>query len=344
MKPLCYKTKLIALLVTTAILFFCARVSANELPSPKEKYLNDYANVLTTAGYQDIRARLIDIEKTSGKEITVVIQDRKPSAWKDRGLEAYATALFNYWGVGNAERNDGVMLLILVQDRQSRIELGAAYGHEWDAQMKRLMDNKLIPLFREQQWAEAIHRALDGFAALNHARSPGLVNKLSSQKNSTLWIGFALMAVPVISLLLWLFKRFNRHRSRACRACHSTMIRLSEAIDDRYLSGPQRKEEKLKSVDYDVWKCTRCEGVQVIEYPAFFSAVERCPKCNGKTGKKTSKSTSYGANSGYTLHLGCAYCQHTWHRFIEQSADSDSGSSSSFGGGSSGGGGASGSW
>jgi hypothetical protein len=47
-------------------------------------------------------------------------------------LEAFATALFDHWGVGKAETNDGVMVLVFRDDRAMRLELGAAYGRDWD--------------------------------------------------------------------------------------------------------------------------------------------------------------------------------------------------------------------
>ena len=54
----------------------------------------------------------------------ITLESQAPYA-PDETLEEFATNLFNNWGIGDAARNDGILVLVLPDDRAMRIELGA---------------------------------------------------------------------------------------------------------------------------------------------------------------------------------------------------------------------------
>jgi uncharacterized protein len=66
-------------------------------------------------------------------------------------LEAFATALFNHWGVGKAETNDGVMILVFRDDRAMRLELGAAYGRDWDRVAQDVVERNFLNAFADRR-------------------------------------------------------------------------------------------------------------------------------------------------------------------------------------------------
>jgi uncharacterized protein len=131
------------------------------------------------------------------------------------------------------------------------------------------------------------------------------------------------------------------------------MTRLGEAADNALLEEGQQAEERVESVDYDVWKCRGCGHHFTLRYPRWISKYERCPQCRNRTKSSTEKviDPATTASSGRALVIEtCAFC--TFHREHTkvlpriQPSDSSSGGSSgggsgSFGGGRSGGGGAS---
>ena len=63
---------------------------------------------------------------------------------------------------------------------------------------------------------------------------------------------------------------------------------LSEQDDDPKLSAVQRLEEKIGSVDYDVWICPACLNNDTERYVKAFSGFTDCPKCGARTFKKDS--------------------------------------------------------
>ncbi len=154
-----------------------------------------------------------------------------------------------------------------------------------------------------------------------------------------------------------------RYRDRNCAKCNSKMSKVSETNDDQFLSNPEQMEQKLNSVDYDVWKCSSCENIQRWAYPDRKSKYEPCPKCKTVAyyfiSSTTLRAATYSSTGQGEQVKACKYCgvRNRSKFTISQlkrssSSDDDSSSSSSssssdsgsWGGGSSGGGGASSSW
>lgn len=154
---------------------------------------------------------------------------------------------------------------------------------------------------------------------------------------------------------VFLFKRWNRTRSRSCATCGQPRERLSEHADDAHLSTGQREEENLGSIDYDVWWCGRCNDPLVISYSAFFSRYRSCRKCTFKTATSSSTTLRYAteySEGEVEVTTRCSHCgdvsvsTHYTARLepSSSSSDSSSSSSSSYDGGFSSGDGSSGSW
>ena len=85
----------------------------------------------------------------------VTLHSQTPFA-PNMSMEAFATGLFNHWGVGNAQRNDGIMVLVLPNDRAMRIELGAGYGQDWNGHAARIVQRDFLPAFRQDAYTRGI--------------------------------------------------------------------------------------------------------------------------------------------------------------------------------------------
>jgi uncharacterized protein len=136
------------------------------------------------------------------------------------------------------------------------------------------------------------------------------------------------------------WKRYQRRKPRPCPAGHGLMTRLDEAADDAALAPAQQAEERVGSVDYDVWACASCSERIVIPYSRW-SRYKGCPKCQARTlSSKTATVTAATRHSTglEETTLDCAFCGfHDVTRRVTPVLPPPSSSSSS-GGGSSGGG------
>ena len=145
-----------------------------------------------------------------------------------------------------------------------------------------------------------------------------------------------------------------RNAQRVC-SCGKTMRKLNEKEDDKYLNKGMLAEERIHSVDYDVWLCS-C-GQTTIEPYRGASSAQLCTHCNYRTNLRSFR-TLVEATTGSTgrdeVTNRCANCDAKESHIditprLSDSGQSSGGSSSystsssassSFGGGSSGGGGA----
>lgn len=162
-----------------------------------------------------------------------------------------------------------------------------------------------------------------------------------------------------------LHRRFSKRRLEALRAqprpcpqCGAPMTKLDDTADDKFLKTGQVTEERIQSLDYDVWVCG-CGGQRVDKYLGH-DPHDQCPKCQFMTqshSRKVIQEANYD-HSGMALYTyTCRHCRHVYTKSVtipqltrsssgsgsSSSSSSDSSSSSrsdSYGGGSSGGGGA----
>lgn len=130
---------------------------AQTLPDYVSPYINDFASLLTEEQTRKtLEDRLILLRQDKGIEMTVVTLPGQAPYAPAATLEEFATGLFNHWGVGNADRNDGIMVLVLPEDRAMRIELGAGYGRDWDGVAQRIVDTEFLPRFRQDNYPAGI--------------------------------------------------------------------------------------------------------------------------------------------------------------------------------------------
>ena len=181
----------------------------------------------------------------------------------------------------------------------------------------------------------------------------------------SLVIAFATLGMGIPALLtVWLLLKRSRNKKRICPNCHAKMHKLSEEEDNKYLTPAQDLEEKLNSVDYDVWVCDKCGEVDVFPFINKNTQYKECPVCHAKAlmliGDRLIQSpTPYREGRGVKTYR-CRNCGNTTNisyivpkdevpvivPFIGGFGGNGGGgfSGGSFGGGMTGGGGASGDW
>ena len=121
---------------------------------------------------------------------------------------------------------------------------------------------------------------------------------------------------PLPLLLFYLYvnrlRRSLREKPLRCDHCGGTMRLLSEAEEDQYLDFKQQAEERVKSIDYDVWKCNVCDNHKVLAYEKMTTNYKVCPQCGAKTYSLISDriitpATSFTSGRGEKVHE-CANC------------------------------------
>jgi len=342
------------LLVVAAAAY--AAESLASIPNPRVQngtWVTDTSATLTPQTIALLNERAAEFERDTSSEIAIVVI----RSLDGRPIEEAAVKLFEMWGIGKKQRDNGLLFLWSTGDRRLRVEVG--YGLEGalpDGKVGAILDQYVVPRFKAGQFDQGM---LDGVAALLTAArnepialtSPSTESYDDASRGWPLWLQ-GLGAIPFGVMALVGFRKWRRLRPRRCPQCRGRMARLAEAQDDEHLSKGELAEEHVGSVDYDVWQCASCAHHLTLRYPKWLSSYQTCPQCHNRTVQSASdtiEAPTTSSEGSAQVTETCGFCTYS-HQYTKtlarlsesrSSSSGDSGSSSSFGGGSSGGGGAS---
>jgi len=147
----------VALLCLAAGLAF-----AFDFPALTGRVVDD-AGVIPAATRQNLDAKLKDLEDKSG--IQLVVATVKSLQGGD--IETFANQLFRTWKLGEAKKNNGVLLLVAPTERKVRIDVG--YGLEGtltDALASVIIAGAIVPRFKTGDYAGGVERGVDGIISV----------------------------------------------------------------------------------------------------------------------------------------------------------------------------------
>ncbi len=176
------KRWLALLLLSLQVLFSSLASAAPQVP-PKPTsgsiYVQDYANLLSSQTKATINSVSRDLDNKTKAQVVVVTV---PSL-NGQPIEDYSLELLRTWGIGDKEKNNGVLILVALNDRQSRIEVG--YGLEGalpDGLTGRIQDQAMIPSFSSGNYDQGI---MQGYANVANIVAKEYNVKLESKIQST---------------------------------------------------------------------------------------------------------------------------------------------------------------
>ena len=154
-----FKTKRIAALLLAVVtlcfsLFFCGCEEKEKYPSPtKEKYVNDFANVISDADEREMINRGKDLEDKTTAQITVItVKDTNGEE-----ISQYASNIGNEWGVGDKEKDNGIVIVLSVDERELFVAPGEGVDDALPAsKIGRLEDTYAIPLLKEDNFSKGL--------------------------------------------------------------------------------------------------------------------------------------------------------------------------------------------
>lgn len=360
MRIRCLSGWLVAMALVLGLAAAARAERVDDIPNPRARdrtWVSDATGRLRPETVQQINQLVDALERETTAEIAVVVI----RSLDGESIEDVAVRLFRAWGIGKKGQDNGLLLLWAADDRRVRIEVG--YGLEGvlpDAKAGAILDSRVLPHFRTGDFDAGVLDGVRTLAAVVRSEPVALPQPASSDYVTSDGLPLDLLGLLGLGTLppaLLGYRWWRRRRRRACPQCGATMTRLPEGSEDEYLDESQRVEEKLRSVDYDVWRCASCTHRFVLRYPRWFTRYDKCPQCGHRTKSDTRKTlesptTSHAGRARITQSCEfCNFCR-TFEREIprlssDSSSDSSGGGSGgssgggSFGGGSSGGGGAS---
>lgn len=391
--------------------------------SDRNRYVSDPENLLSPGVRNSIDSRLRALTDSTSAEFAVVLL---PSTG-DVPIEDFAQELGEKWGVGKKDKSNGLLLLLVMDQRAARIHTG--YGMEGilpDITSRKIIDKYLIPAMRAGDTDKAVSSTVGVIAEIveNPENASEIASDMQEDKmrsvdpkafrillgyivgllfagatalfildirksrkrksnydkslvwKNHLWIYvilgvFSLGSALIYAILDIILYRWMRTRRIKCDTCGAKMHRLSEEEDNKLLTPGEDLEERLNTVDYDVWECPDCGTIEKFPYYRQQNEYKACPRCGTIAYKlaydRITRQPTYTTSGMGSRVYQCMHCGYThsddYHiprkdRAAEAAAlgiiagmasGSRGGggggfSGGSFGGGSFGGGGATGRW
>ena len=186
-------------------LFFSAACFAQDIPeSPQPpRLVNDFAGILSAEEEEALEQKLLSWEDSTSNQLAVVtIQSLNGMDVSD-----FSVRLAEKWKIGSA-KNNGLLLLVAMAERKSRIEVG--YGLEGritDAVSRRILAEDLKPAFKQARYAEGLNQAADHLISAAAGEYKAEAKKASGRKKGK---GLGLTGLIIILVVLYLISKGRR--------------------------------------------------------------------------------------------------------------------------------------
>jgi len=147
-------------LVYTITFLLCSQIAWTQKSIPPKPYqlVNDYARVLQANERRALEQKLVAYNDSTSTQIAVVIDN----TLEGEDIFDYSYRLASAWGIGQGEKNNGILIYIAFDDRKLWIQTGyGAEGFLPDGMAKQIVDGVITPAFREQRYYGGLDRATD---------------------------------------------------------------------------------------------------------------------------------------------------------------------------------------
>ncbi len=181
--------------------FLCLHATAQkslQKPNPA-RLVVDNANAFASHDRQALEEKLVALDDNTSNQICVVTV---PSL-NGEVLEEVANKTFRDWGIGNKKTNNGILILVAVNDRKVRIEVGGGLeGAIPDVAANDIINNDIKPAFRQGNYISGINAAVDN---LSKAAKGEYDVKKNKESNHKIHVGGIIKLIFFVILIIVFF-------------------------------------------------------------------------------------------------------------------------------------------
>ena len=189
------------------------------------RFVSNPDNLLSDHAVYTIDTMLLRLKKSGRAQVVVVAVN----SIGDASPFDFLHELLTDWGVGRKDTDDGLGLLLVID--QGVIEIQTGYGLEGDlpdALLKRIINQRMLPAFREQDWDAGMINGVAAISEILNGRTPA--DLASDEDDTAAWIlliicAILIGAIPVVSYF-----------SGRCPKCHKKTLHRTDSsriIDPR---------------------------------------------------------------------------------------------------------------
>jgi uncharacterized membrane protein YgcG len=204
------KTLTSAMLLASVATCTAQPVAAQTFPDRGRAAVVDAANVIPDDRERALNDRVVAWSRHTGHQLAIVTVP----TLQGYDIKDYGYRLGRAWGLGDAKRNDGAVLLLAPTERKVRIEVG--YGLEsvlTDALTTGIIHDEIVPRLKQGDVASALTSGADDI--MGAATEPVAANSSPAEHHGSGWIVWVLLGLGAGATVVTLWVRRRRRKEVA---------------------------------------------------------------------------------------------------------------------------------
>lgn len=176
-----------------------------EKPTPA-RFVNDFARLLSDVEVATLETKLKNYQDSTSNQVVIVTT----SSLNNYDIESYSYAIAKNWGIGQKEKNNGILITVAPNERKMRIEVG--YGLEGaipDAVCKHIIREKMRPLFKNNLYFEGLDSATSNL--IKYASGEYKAEDIKEKQPKYVWWVVFIVIIMLISFI----SKFSRTKNSA---------------------------------------------------------------------------------------------------------------------------------
>jgi uncharacterized protein len=191
-----YMKNFLRILFFLLIQFPVGVLRADDFPPQSKNIVTDYTNTLSAGELQSLEQKLSAFNDSTSSQVAIVMM----ASVGNYDIADYTVQLYNKWGIGQKEKNNGVLILVAKEDRKVWITTG--YGLEGvfpDALAKRVVNNDILPNFKEGNYYEGLDEGVNSIMSI--VKGEYTSDNTKHKKEKVPWFG-VLLALFVFFIVI----------------------------------------------------------------------------------------------------------------------------------------------
>ncbi len=193
------------------IIFSITGVYAIDFPSPQDKYVNDFAGIFSSGEVGQLRGLLQSVDESTSAEVVIVTLNTIDG----NAIDEYAIELGKEWKVGKADKNNGIVILYVLDI--NRIFVATGYGVEGilpDSKIGRLLDENYVSLRDSGKTTDGIIQFTIALSEVLEENKEEILSGQAGRNNYAEVIGVLVPLLIWIIIFFFIFRNAKHHKNR----------------------------------------------------------------------------------------------------------------------------------
>jgi uncharacterized protein len=172
---------------------------SQDIPARSATLVTDFTNTLSASDKAQLEHKLVAFNDSTSTQIAIVIIQ----STGDYDINQYGVTLLRKWGIGSKEKNNGILILVALQDRKMSIQTG--YGAEGalpDIITQQIIQNDMKPRFKSKDYFGGLDAATDDIMKYMKGEYKADEHKIKVKKDGSP-VGFIVIIVIVVLIIIF---------------------------------------------------------------------------------------------------------------------------------------------